>query len=710
MSSAHVPSGSAPARRRLGWVLVASVLLSWLLAAASAALGVVPSAATAQGGALPVGGATAGGPDVVLVGIPGLTWDLVDETRTPTLAVLARQGGTGALVVRGTHEVTCAADAWLTLGAGQRAATDLAGCGDAKGSAVTPAQAVGGGRPDPAAWERWRGRAATRALAPQLGTLARLAQEGGTCVDAQGAGAVVGAAGPAGELTAPGGSTCRIHLIELGPVLEGDRSGALRAVDDEVATLARTHRGSTLVVAGLGHTAGRAEATVLITWPSRMRDGAGASLSSGSTHQRGLVQLTDLTPTLLSLAGVEPARPADLAGGPVTAAAQEGDQVTQARDLARAVSEAKAQAPWVLGTLLAVLGPLLLLGLVLGRRGRPGLLAPVATVALATPAAAFLAGLVPWWRADQPWPALVGVVLLGAVLVAAVAWAGPWRRDPLAPSAVVAALTLVVLGVDVIWSARLGLVSVLGLQPVTAGRFYGQGNVGFGVVLGCVLVLMGALLSWLRPRGGRSWEAAAAVAVLGVGATAVNVAPQAGADFGGAPALVVATGLVTLPALGVRWRPATVLGVGLAAGAVTAGVMVLDWARGPERRTHLGAFVQALLDGEALGIVSRKLHQSLAILTGYPVSWLAVLALVATAVVVLRRPAWSGPLWRWPGLSPVALAGLAAMALAWALNDSGVAAVAMSLTVLVSSALTVLGRGPGPRGEGRLRAGEAGGP
>ena len=82
--------------------------------------------------------------------------------------------------------------------------------------------------------------------------------------------------------------------------------------------------------------------------------------------------------------------------------------------------------------------------------------------------------------------------LLLAGLVAGVAWAGPWRRHRIGPSAVVAAITMVVLGADVLVSSRLGLVSVLGLQPVTAGRFYGQGNVGFGVMLGCLLVVCAA--------------------------------------------------------------------------------------------------------------------------------------------------------------------------------------------------------------------------
>lgn len=289
--------------------------------------------------------------------------------------------------------------------------------------------------------------------------------------------------------------------------------------------------------------------------------------------------------------------------------------------------------------------------------------------------------------------ALLGSIGLWVLLVAAVAWVGPWRRHPLGPPAVISAVTLVVVYVDVVWSARLGLVSVLGLQPVTAGRFYGQGNVGLGITLGATLVLMAALLTWLRhhPR-----QAAAAVALVGLGATLLNGAPTAGADFGGVPALVVATGLLVLHALGIRWTWRSLLAVSVAGGLAAAGLMVLDWLRGPERRTHLGGFVQSVLDGRAWDVVTRKLAQSVGILLGYPVAWLVVLLLVLLIVVVVRQPAWSQRLWRHSGVRPAALAGVAAMVLAWLLNDSGLPAMGACLAVLIAAGVSVLGRSPVP--------------
>lgn len=626
---------------RMAWGPVALVLLGWLAALVLTATGVAPRAGTGAPLSVPEGNG-----HVVLVGVPGLTWNDLEPTSTPTLSRLAEEGGSAALVLRGTHEVTCATDAWLTVGAGERAGT-APGCVDDRPVGAEPT------------------------------TLADLATADGTCVSSEGDLAALAASGPTGA-TAP--AACRIHLVSTDVLPPAEADAAVAEVEASLPA------GATLIVAGLGHTTDRAEAMALIVSP-----GPGA-LTSGSTRQRSLVQLTDLTPTLLHLAGVpDTDATASLTGRPITAAGDDTAPdltpvahvatVAEATDLARAISQAKAVAVPVLAGLFAVVLPLLLLaGL---RRQRPATTL-LATVALATPAAAFLAGLVPWWRTGAPAFTLTLVILGIALALAITAWVGPWRRDRLAPAAVVAALTLLVLGVDTLLSARLGLVSVLGLQPLTAGRFYGQGNVGFGIMLGAVVVLSGALLTWL----GRA--AAAAIALLGLGATVLGAAGWAGADFGAVPALVVATGLLVLAALGMQFTVARVLGLGVLGALAAAAVLVADWARGPDRRTHLGDFVQRVLDGEAWAVVARKLDQSVGILLSYPVAWLAVLALALVALVVARRPAWAAPLWRHAGLHPAAVAGLVALVPAWALNDSGIAVVALALTMLIAAALTVL--------------------
>src|SRR5690606_5029066 len=167
---------------------------------------------------------------------------------------------------------------------------------------------------------------ASGALGSRLGTLADLAERAGTCVVAHGTEAMLGAARPDGSVavataTEPGsfpagvadavgrasvagGSTgaapdaastvCRIHLVSAPAVLDGDRSGQLPVIDAALATLVdEVPDGTTVVVTGMGQTAGRAEAQVLVVSPVHVRDGAGGTLSSGTTRQRGLGQLTE---------------------------------------------------------------------------------------------------------------------------------------------------------------------------------------------------------------------------------------------------------------------------------------------------------------------------------------------------------------------------------------------------------------------------------
>lgn len=739
--------------RRMAWGLVLLVLGSWLAALAASGIGAAPRltdpTAVLGGTADPVleGGGDedgTGGPDepldaprVVLVGIPNLTWDLISRDMTPTMSNLAGSGGSAALVLRGTHEVTCVADAWLTLGAGQRAAADVAGCGEAGSDAAALDDLLSEDAVDGEAWSRWQEAAADRSLRGELGTLAALAEAGGTCVSASSGPALLGATDADGEarLFGEDGNICAIHLVSAAPVAEPEDEDVelgstgnpvtgekmTEAAADRVVSSALSGLGpdSTLVVVGMGHTSDRAEAMALIVVPAE--DARSGLLSSGSTRQEGLVQLTDLTPTLLDLAGIDPAdvdTDGLLAGQPVTIEdATDDRQVEVARDLSTASALAKSSVLPVIGILAALVFPLLLLTALL-RRG--AWFRAVVTFAMAVPVATFLAGLVPWWRAGSPVTMLTLGVVAFAVVVALVGLLGPWRTSPLGPPAAVAALTLAVLGVDLLWSARLGLVSVLGLQPLTAGRFYGQGNVGYGIALGSFVVLAAALLTWLRPDGGNAVgragvaspgaraaragrdadaprpagprEAALAVGLLGLAFLLLGAAPMAGADFGSVPSTVVAAGLLLLVALGVPWSARNLLGLAAVAVVVAALAMVLDWLRGAERRTHLGDFVQSVIDGDALGIVGRKLDQSLGILLDYPLSWLAVLALVLVAVVVIRRPAWSAPLWEEPGTRPAFVAGLVAIVLAWALNDSGIAVVALALAMLVAAALHVLGR------------------
>lgn len=675
----------------------------------------------------------ASGP-VVLVGAPGLSWSDIDPQATPALWEMVRDGASGALVVRGTHELTCPADGWLTLSAGQRASADTDGtqsCAASAGLVPAAGSAVPG-------WADWQSAADRRPLGARLGTLSAALSADGECVQASGPLAGLGAAAPDGEVPAadPG---CRVVLIGAPAV---DAPAGAPEVDRMVAAvLAERGAGATVIVAGLSDRDGRPELRAVLATGPGIAPGA---LSSGSTRQPGMVQTTDLTATLLALVGAD--RPPQVAGVPVAVlpapsvgmsrqAADDADGAAEAaaegvadtavaraqdwRDLAGGAAAAKALPARILGGGLVVALAALALAAWLDQRRQqarrragptpyPGLrTALVGTAALSVPSAAFLAGLVPWWRAGDPTAAAtvagyVAVLLTGVVVHVAVGWGGPWRRHPLGPVMVVCALTVAVVGCDVILGGRLGLVALFGVQPVVGGRFYGMGNVGFGIIAAAAVVLAGCAASLLRRSPAVS---AAVVAAVGLAVAVVDGAPMWGADFGGVPAMLAATGVLALAAAGVRLTVARSVLLGLLASAAAALILLADWLRPAGERTHLGAFVQSLLDGEGGAVVARKLDQSLGILVRYPVAWAAVvvLALVVWAVAAPTSPPGrlAAPLLRVPLLRDTAVALVVLWVVGWALNDSGIAVVGVGLLVAIAAALAI-----GPRVAPVTRAAE----
>jgi hypothetical protein len=130
-----------------------------------------------------------------------------------------------------------------------------------------------------------------------------------------------------------------------------------------------------------------------------------------------------------------------------------------------------------------------------------------------------------------------------------------------------------------------------------------------------------------------------------------------------------------------------------------AAVCVLDWLRPVAQRTHLGRFVQTVLDGGAATVVQRKAVQNWDLLTSSP---LTLLVPVVTVLVgwALARP----HRWRLPGLAlardriavlPTGLLALGVLvAIGFAANDSGVsippAAGAIALPLLMAVCLRVL--------------------
>jgi hypothetical protein len=242
--------------------------------------------------------------------------------------------------------------------------------------------------------------------------------------------------------------------------------------------------------------------------------------------------------------------------------------------------------------------------------------------------------------------------------------------------------------------SRLQLSSLMGLQPVVGGRYYGMGNPTFALFATATILLCTAVSSMLvlarRPRA-----AALAVALIGGFAVVVDAMPFWGADGGGPPALVPGLAYLVLAVLGLRltWKRLLLLVLGvvglffLVAGA--------DWLRPASARSHLGRFVQAIIDGNALDIVIRKAQQNYDILLGNAPLTLLVPAALLFVIYVLARPtSWgSRAMQRSYDQAPTLRAGLIALlitlTIGFLINDSGVAIPAVAATLAVPLIVSV---------------------
>lgn len=677
-------------------MLVLAVAVS-LLCAGAAAAGVrgaeVTSSFPAAGEIATTGGARSTSllADVVVVGVPGLRWS--DVQASPELTALVNEANVGSISVKTSSGQTCPIDGWLTISAGTRA------WGSDRGQACPELPAVQGGRLT--GWQSYLDLQAehhTDAEPGRLGALGNrlcgfgpggavaVARPDGTVAQQGGSGTGPASGEPAGA-SGPGGGAvatqqparwwpafepgllagCNDAVVDAGalPLREG-RAEAVKRVAD-IVTQARA-QGRWVVLSGISEEAAGAHRETLVTMQLPPDNGA-RWLTSASTRRPGLVQLTDLTATLLS----DSAPDAPLDGAEITVT---GDRHTDAATVIEDRLDTNQRFEQPPRMLLPVGLTLLVVQLVAlawyklrhTRRARRAFLGALLTQG-GFFSAVFLSTLTSWWRWPEPALALYAVTIALSAAVGAASYLVLKRRAVVG----LALAAYVVLLVDGVSGTPLQVGSMFADGPVIGGRFFGFGNSTFAALAVATLVTAGAAGRRLLPRS----RTRAALAVLAVGAAAVVVdgMPGWGTDFGGVIALTPAVLLFAW----YTWRGSVswqaVLGIGLTGFVAVAALALADYQRPPADRTHFGAFVARLLDGDVGDLFARKLEMSFGFLTG-PAGWamgLAGLAAMAACVVPQRVPAESyrrfagAPLVR-PGLLALALCGL----IGWLLNDAGV--------------------------------------
>jgi 1-acyl-sn-glycerol-3-phosphate acyltransferase len=456
-------------------------------------------------------------------------------------------------------------------------------------------------------------------------------------------------------------------------------AGARRADAELAAIHAELPAGSILVVAAPGDGSAPHLHVIVVSGPG-YRAGL---LDSAATRQPGLVLLTDLTPTVLGWFGTRV--PSAVVGSPITRAGR--------GSLAGAIGMLKAQdtaAQVYQGTIApfrlfagfgegALFAPVWLVpwgrGEDRGRRRR-ALARAVGAWAGALPVGTFLAGLVPWPALPHPAVVLYSVAVAWTALVAGIALAGPWRRDPLGTAGFVAAITVGVMAVDMMTGSHLMRETPFGLSALVTGRYYGLGNNGV-VVYGASGILCAAWLGAAALRRGSRQRALAVMAAVAVVTVAAAAWPGFGAKVGGTIAVVPGFLVLLAAAAGVkltarRWALVVVSGLALVAVFALATYLVPVTAH-----SDIGSFVGQSLHGGAGGTLRRKISSNLGSLAANP--WMPAIPVVIIllgALVAWPARLRAGLLARAYERIPLLQATLSAIwlvgVLGWFAEDSGV--------------------------------------
>jgi hypothetical protein len=647
---------------------------------------------------------------VVIVGISGLRWNQVTPTAAPELWRLASGGSVGSLVDYAQQPLACPADGWLTLNAAARAQ------GPRPCAPLPEVVPHGSGAAVPAL---------TRIIAanqgfhesPDWGLLGSLAG----CATAVGPGAALALASPAGavasyeasaaELSAVVLARCPLTVIDLGQTGRTERTRVF-AFDRQLARIAAelpadtlllvTAPGAAVAPGAGGFPAGPPHLMPVVVNGPGFADGL---LTSAATRQPGIVTLTDLTPTVAGWLGR--AVPGGTVGARIGRTSRGDLPATVGALLGRDTAEQVwlATHGWFFagyaaaGALAFGLPVLLFWGPAQERRRARARCWRVAGVlAVAVPVGSYLANMFPWWQQAHPAWWLYGMAVAWTLAVAALALAGPWRRDPLGPFGAICLATLAVLGVDVMTGSRLQLEAPFGLSLLVSGRYYGIGNDVLGVY--CVSALVAA--AWVGsvlPRSSRlPWLPVLTAGVIGLFAVIASGWPGFGAKVGGTIALVPCLLLLIASLAGVRvgWRwAAPIAASGLALFAVFALISYFVPAAGV---SDIGTFAGNLLRGDGGGVLERKVSSNVGTLTVGVVRWLVPVAAVAAGAALwrpsrLRLRTLPRAFDAAPALRTLARLCWLVLVIGWLADDSGVivpaAALPFAVPLVVSMAVAV---------------------
>lgn len=403
----------------------------------------------------------------------------------------------------------------------------------------------------------------------------------------------------------------------------------------------------------------------------RSTEHAPGILKSGTTNWPGIISNIDLLPTLLELGRIKYKKP--LEGRPVQVQFSPTRHETLKRLFQRINAALTGQRPildWYLGMItfgwfFAYLGIYLKCG-----KGSEWLLNTVAVI----PLTLILLPLLPIWSWQVP--GFLGLTLILSVVFGSI-------RDHRERFLLLAALTWLILTVDQFTGWNLIRYSALGYSPAAGARNYGMGNEYMGIYLPIALLLSNLIQQKTQQR----WPT---VIILTI-STFVLGMPKLGVNFGGTLAAII--GFTYYLFLVFQWKLKNRNLVLVIIGGLLLIVAVGYWdaLRAPEQQTHVGRFFRLIFSSDFVKvfiILQRKMEMNLKLLALSPWARIVWLALGLSVINrLLLKSVFTNETTRilWRGV-------LVAGGAAFALNDSGIVALATGLAFAFSYLLLSFGR------------------
>lgn len=645
--------------------------------------------------------AAADEPPVALIGVPGLLWEDVDPQVTPHLWRLAGESDLGSVSVKAVGTTACPFDGWLSVSAGVRSAV-----GQRCGLPPEPERTGEGAR---VPW--FEGLRATRD-GTYAGTLGSAVHAAGHCTAAVGPGAALALADTEGrvDVYAPepaalaDWSRCKVLAVAVDELIRPylapsgrlpaepealtpeQRREAVRAADAEVgAVLAKLPAGAQVVLTGIGDHGSVPHLRVAM-W--KRAEASGALLGTASTRRDHIVIVTDTTPTVLTAAGIPV--PPTVIGLPWQAGKRlplEEAVAELRRDDMMGTGIRNTTGMFFTGFAVVTVAFYAVAYYVLSRRRDARAVGVVALGLAAVPVSTYLVNVLPWGHGPYPIALVIAGVVAIASAITALAVLGPWRRSPVGPPAVVAAIIGLVMVADLLTGTNLQFNSLMGYTAVVGGRYYGLANIPFALLATSVLMTTAVAADRLV-RIGRRRAAVAVVAGLGVAAMLLAGWPGIGSDFGGVIAFVPGIAVTALLVAGKRVSVLRFLGFCVLGGVTVSALAILDYLRPAPSQTHLGRFVGMVLDGTFMPMILRKLAAMLNTMLS-PNLMPIVLTGLAFLVFAILRPgkisAGVVPLAfeRTPMLKAGLIGALVSGVVGMLVNDSGTAVLSMVVAVAV---------------------------